>query len=159
MNLPIQSVSSFMPAQNLPNFDGVSMPALQNAFALKPGLVSQAANLAVNGTPVSAFGSSSPFSSAQNLNSLTGPKTHTEAQLKQVSQNFESIFIQMMFKEMRHSIQKSNLFGNSQATEFFESMQDEQLSKQLASSGGIGIGDVIYQKLKQVTEPHIKRFS
>jgi Rod binding domain-containing protein len=148
-----------MPTQNLPNFDGVSMSGLQNAFALKPGLVSQAANQAVNGSPMSALGSSNSFSPVQGLNPLTGPKTHTEAQLKEVSRNFESIFIQMMFKEMRHSIQKSNLFGNSQATEFFESMQDEQLSKQLASSGGIGIGNVIYQKLKQVTEPHIKRFS
>jgi Rod binding domain-containing protein len=37
-------------------------------------------------------------------------------------------------------------------------MQDEELSKQLASAGGIGIGDQIYQKLKQVTEPHIKSY-
>ncbi len=159
MNLPIQSVSSFMPTQNLPDFDGVSMPALRNAFVLKPGLVSQAANQAVNGSSISTPSSSGSFSPVQNLNPLSGPKVHTDAQLKKVSQNFESIFIQMMFKEMRHSIQKSNLFGNSQAAEFFESMQDEQLSKQLASSGGIGIGNVIYQKLKQVTEPHIKRFS
>ncbi len=90
---------------------------------------------------------------------LTEAHSHSDAQIRQVSKDFESIFIQMMLKEMRNSVQKSSLMGNSQATQFFESMQDEQLSHQLANAGGIGIGNVIYKQLQKASVSHQKTFS
>jgi Rod binding domain-containing protein len=156
MNFSLQPVSSFMPLSNSKEFEGLSMPALQKAFALEPGLASQAAGQAMTGLSNTDL---QPLSSVRDLNSLSGPKTHSDAELREVSKNFETIFMQMMLKEMRNSVAKSSLLGNSQATEIFESMHDEQLSKQLASSGGIGIGDLIYRKLQQVTVAHQKTFS
>ncbi len=135
-----------------------SLPSIQSALEIQPGIASRALGQAIG----AASAASSPMMSlnaARVLNSLNGAKTHSEAELKQVAQNFESIFIQMMFKEMRNSVEKSNLFGNSQATEFFESMKDEEMSKQLAASGGIGLGNMVYQRLKQATESHLKTFS
>ncbi|HTA77653.1 MAG TPA: rod-binding protein [bacterium] len=154
MTSPITQIPSFsMPP--ISAVDQSNIPALQKAMELQPKLAAQAMSQA------SGMGTSPVMSlnSAKALNSLTGPKVHTDAELKQVSQNFESIFIQMMLKEMRNSVEKSSLFGNSQATQFFESMKDEEMSKQLSTSGGIGLGNVIYQQLKRATESHIKTFS
>jgi hypothetical protein len=156
MNFSLQPVSSFMPLPNSKEFEGLSMPTLQKAMALEPGLASQAAGQSMMGSSNSDL---LPLSSVRGLNPLAGPKTHSDAELRQVSKNFESIFMQMMLKEMRNSVEKSSLLGNSQATEIFESLHDEQLSKQLSYSGGIGIGDLIYQKLQQVTVAHQNTFS
>jgi flagellar protein FlgJ len=156
MTNPVSPISSFM----MPSMTSAdpSSPALQKALELQPNVASQALSQAVGAASASASPMMS-LNTARALNALNGTKTHTDAEMKQVSQNFESIFIQMMIKEMRNSVEKSNLFGNSQATQFFESLRDEEMSKQLASSGGIGIGDVIYQRLKQATDSHVKTSS
>ena len=127
------------------------------AFSLKPSVASEAASQVMLG-PSGLNHLTKPLSPS-TLNPLSGQVTHTDAELKSVAQNFESVFMQMLMKEMRNSVQKSNLFGNSRGMEFFESMYDEQLTQKLASAGGIGLGHMIYEKLKQVTEPHQKTFS
>lgn len=92
---------------------------------------------------------------AHHLNPLTGTPTYTTAEIKKVSQNFESIFMRMMFKEMRDSVQKSNLFGDSKPMELFQSMYDDQLSDTLSDAGGIGLGKLVYQQLEKATNPHL----
>lgn len=155
MTNPISQIPSFSMQAN--SSVDASMPLLQNAMDIQPGIASKALGQAVGS--VSITSPTIPLNTARAMNSLSGAKTHTDAELKQVAQNFESIFIQMMFKEMRNSVEKSNLFGNSQATQFFESMRDEEMSKQLAASGGIGLGNMVYQSLKRATESHLKTFS
>jgi len=156
MTNPINQIPSLsLPSISTP---AASLPSIQSALEIQPGIASQALGQAV-GASSAASSPMMSLNAARVLNSLNGAKTHSEAELKQVAQNFESIFIQMMFKEMRNSVEKSNLFGNSQATEFFESMKDEEMSKQLAASGGIGLGNMVYQRLKQATESHLKTFS
>ncbi len=150
---PIIPVSSSLPAPLTPGMDGLSMSG--KAFALNPKMAAQALTQTTLGKTSATIGD---LNAAKALNPLNGAKDHTEAELKKVSQNFESIFIDMMLKEMRNSVEKSNLFGNSQATQFFESMRDEEVSKQLSASGGIGIGSMIYEQLKRATGPHIKNF-
>lgn len=130
---------------------------LQRAFSLQPALVSKSADQVMMG--VSGLNHLTKSLSAKTLNPLSGLPSHSDAELKQVSKNFESIFLQMLFKEMRNSVQKSDLFGNSQGMEFFESMHDEQLTQQLASAGGLGIGNMVYQKLKGAIVPHQKTYS
>jgi hypothetical protein len=156
MTNPINLIPSLSPSSV--SSANTLMPSIQNAMEIQPGIASQALGQAV-GTASAVSSPMMSLNSARAMNSLNGSKTHSEAELKQVAQNFESIFIQMMFKEMRNSVEKSNLFGNSQATEFFESMKDEEMSKQLAASGGIGLGNMVYQNLKKATESHLKTFS
>src|SRR5665213_4006651 len=156
MTNPISQIPSFSMQAN--SSVDAAMPILQSAMEIQPGVASKAPGQAVRAaSTVSA--PMMPLNAPRAMNSLDGTKTHTDAELKQVAQNFESIFIQMMFKEMRNSVEKSNLFGNSQATQFFESMKDEEMSKQLATSGGIGLGNMVYQSLKKATESHLKTFS
>ena len=156
MGVPLQPIS-LMPLPLSMEAKGFPVQALQQALALQPSLGSAAAGQAM-GMP--STGSSFPLDlKPTSLNPLKGPALHSDAELKKVSKNFESIFMRMLFKEMRNSVQKSDVFGNSRAMEFFENMQDEQLSESLASAGGLGIGNMIYQKLKASTLPHQKTFS
>lgn len=76
--------------------------------------------------------------------------------LMEVCQQFESIFVNMMFDTMKQAnlseddedayIQKS--FGR----DIFEDMRDEEISKKVASAGGIGIAKVMYNQLKKYNE-------
>jgi hypothetical protein len=157
MTNPISQIPSLSMQAN--SSVDAAMPILQNAMEIKPGTASKTQGQAVVGDATTVSSPMMPLNAPRVLNSLDGTKTHTDAELKQVAQNFESIFIQMMFKEMRNSVEKSNLFGNSQASQFFESMKDEEMSKQLATSGGIGLGNMVYQSLKKATESHLKTFS
>jgi flagellar protein FlgJ len=156
MGVPLQSIS-LMPLPLSMDAKGFPVQALQQALSLQPSLGSAAAGQAM-GLPSS--GPSLPLDLKPSaLNPLKGPALHSDGELKKVSKNFESIFMRMLFKEMRNSVQKSDVFGSSRAMEFFENMQDEQLSESLASAGGLGIGNMIYQKLKASTVPHLKTFS
>ena len=57
---------------------------------------------------------------------------------KEVAQQFESIFINMMLKSMRDATERSGLL-DSEATKTYESMFDQQLSAELAGKGTFGI--------------------
>ena len=136
---------------------GIPLNLLGTAFSLKPSLAAQAAGQVLMGP--AGMNHLTKSQTPAGLNSLQGLPSHSEAELKEVSKNFESIFMGMVMKEMRNSVQKSDLFGNSQGMEFFQSMYDEQLTRQLASSGGMGIGHMVYERLKQITQPHQRAFS
>jgi len=154
MTNPISQISPFS-VPSMTSVDPSSLPILQKAFELQPKEAVQALSQATG----SGSAQMMSLHAARALNGLDGTKTHTDAELKQVSQNFESIFINMMLTEMRNSVEKSDLMGNSQATQFFQSLQDEDMSKDLSTSGGIGIGDMVYQQLKKATEANMKAFS
>ncbi len=68
------------------------------------------------------------------------------AQLKQVCHEFESIFISMMYKQMKATVPKSDYLGSDTATELYNSMLDDQLVE-ISSQRGIGLADVMYKQL------------
>lgn len=152
---PISSLSASVAA------NGFSLTSIQKTVALKPFIVSQTLSQ-LEGFSSSA--SLNPLKPALNplnhtLNPLSGTQNHSDAEMKKVSKDFEAIFLRMLFKEMHDSVEKSGLMGNSQAMDFFESLQDDQMSTKLASGGGIGIGNIIYQKLKAATVQQQNTFS
>jgi peptidoglycan hydrolase FlgJ len=136
---------------------GLPLNVMGKAYSLEPALASQAVDQVVLGQ--SGISHLTKSLSPGELNPLSGMASHSDSELRQVSKNFESIFLQMVFKEMRNSVEKSDLFGNTQGMEFFESMRDQALTEQLANAGGIGLGQMVYQRLKQVTVPHQKTFA
>lgn len=72
--------------------------------------------------------------------------------LKEVCQDFESVFMGIIYKEMRATIEKSDLIPESNATNIFESMLDEEIANKASKAGGIGLGDMLYNHLKQDLE-------
>jgi flagellar protein FlgJ len=72
-----------------------------------------------------------------------------DEKLKQVSQEFEAIFLQTLLKEAR---QGARLLSNptpSMEQETYEGWQDEALARAIASGSGIGLGEMIYRQLQE----------
>lgn len=68
------------------------------------------------------------------------------AELKQVCHEFESIFINMMYKQMKATVPKSDYLESDSATEIYNSMLDDQLVE-ISAQRGIGLADVMYKQL------------
>ena len=65
---------------------------------------------------------------------------------KEVAQQFEAIFINMMLKSMREATDRSGLL-DSESTKTYESMFDQQLSTELAANGTFGIARALQNQL------------
>ena len=65
---------------------------------------------------------------------------------KEVAQQFESIFINMMLKSMREATDRSGLL-DSEAIKTYESMFDQQMSTELAANGTFGIAQALQNQL------------
>ncbi|MDR3091747.1 MAG: rod-binding protein [Clostridiales bacterium] len=73
-----------------------------------------------------------------------------DAGLKEACFEFESYFIQTMFREMRKTIDDSHsLLPKSNAENIFTDMLDEEYSKNLAKSGGIGLAKMLYSQISK----------
>lgn len=65
--------------------------------------------------------------------------------LKAVSRQMEGLFVQMMMKSMRAATPKDGLF-DSQQTELYTSLYDQQMAQQL-SAKGLGLADMMVKQL------------
>ena len=71
------------------------------------------------------------------------------AKLHQAAQQMESLFVDMLFKEMRKSSPAVSLTGKtSNAEQTFGEMLDEKRAEELAKSGSLGIGRILEQQLR-----------
>jgi flagellar protein FlgJ len=70
------------------------------------------------------------------------------ADLKAASEQFESLLLNFMIREMRSTVPDSALFPQSMADEIYTGMLDEQTAKEMAKNGGIGISRMIFEQLK-----------
>jgi flagellar protein FlgJ len=73
-----------------------------------------------------------------------------KTQLRKACVAFESYFIQMMFKEMRKSVDSSGgILPKGQAEKIFEEMLDEEAAKSMAKGRGIGLAEEMYQQMSR----------
>lgn len=73
-------------------------------------------------------------------------KNDVQRGIQGAARQMEGLFVQMMLKSMREASFKDGLF-NSQQTEMFTSMYDQQLSQELAGQGKIGLAEAMVQQL------------
>jgi len=71
-----------------------------------------------------------------------------EKKLREACQGFEAVFINKLLKQMRDTVQKSD-FLHSPYEDSYMSMFDQELADKLSKDGGIGIGDMLFQQLKE----------
>lgn len=70
--------------------------------------------------------------------------------LKKACREFESIFLSIMFKEMKKTVPENGLIEKTTGTKIFEEMYIEELSKEVANNnGGLGIGKMLYEQFKK----------
>jgi len=72
-------------------------------------------------------------------------RSDPNAALKQAATQFEALFMQMVLKSMRDAMPKSGMF-DSNATDTYTSMLDQQLAGRIAANG-TGLADVIARQL------------
>lgn len=77
--------------------------------------------------------------------------THPGEASKGAAQQFESLFLNMMLREMRKTVSHSGLLG-SDAMDTYQQMFDQQLALGMSRAGGIGLAPVIQQQLEKRTE-------
>ncbi len=90
------------------------------------------------------------YTELQGLNDIKRQAREDKAAaLKQVAQQFESMFVTMMMKSMRDA---NRVFGEgnflkSNESEFYQDMFDSQMSLSLAKGQGIGLAESLYRQL------------
>ena len=89
---------------------------------------------------------------AGNSLSVKNPAGERDKKLKEACKQFESVFTYEILKGMRNSIQKCDLFSGGQAEEIYQSMLDQELSKNMAGKGSNSIANMLYQQLRYADE-------
>lgn len=86
------------------------------------------------------------------LKDLTGDKSLSKEQkLRQVSEQFESLFLSQLMHEMRGSVDTSDLLGeDSMASKTFRDMWDSAVTQSSAERSSLGIADMVYKQLASV---------
>jgi len=72
--------------------------------------------------------------------------------LKQVAQQFESLFLNMMLKSMRDTVPQDGLFDSDQSR-FYTTMLDQQMAQKLSTSGQLGFAKLIEQQMGRFLPP------
>jgi len=96
--------------------------------------------------PASVYGD---FSALEKLKG--GLKRDDATAVRQVAQQFESLFARMMIKSMRDAIGKDPIFGSDQA-QLYQGMFDDQLSLELTRGRGLGLADMLVRQLQHSGE-------
>lgn len=73
-----------------------------------------------------------------------------DEQIREAAQEFESVFLFQMLKQVRNSIHKEEgLLNGGMGEEMFTGLLDEEYAKIMAKSNSTGLSDVIYQQMKR----------
>jgi Rod binding domain-containing protein len=72
--------------------------------------------------------------------------------LKKASTEFESLFINEMLKFMRKIVPAAAPGGLSSGKDIYQTLFDQELSKNLAQRGGLRIGEMVYRQMNRRSE-------
>ena len=101
---------------------------------------------------IASFQASSPSItqlSGQISASSKSSQSETPSEIEKTASEFESVFLSMMLKEMRNTLdqEEGGLFGG-ESSDTFGGMFDMFMSQHLAESNPLGIGNVIESYLQ-----------
>ena len=74
-----------------------------------------------------------------------------DAELKSLARKFESIFVNLLLKEMRQTVPKSELM-HSFSGDMYQSLFDEEVAAKMSESKGIGLADALYKQFSRLRE-------
>ncbi|NLK86576.1 MAG: flagellar biosynthesis protein FlgJ [Clostridiaceae bacterium] len=72
-----------------------------------------------------------------------------DRELKKACQEFEALMLDMVYKQMKATIIKSELIKEELGREIFQSMLDEKLVEQASKTGSLGLADSLYKQLSR----------
>ncbi|MCF8104726.1 MAG: rod-binding protein [Desulfohalobiaceae bacterium] len=72
--------------------------------------------------------------------------------LKQVCQDFEAIFINTLFQEMRKTVPEQGYLEQNMGLDMFQEMMDMEVAREMSRRGGFGLGQSLYEQLRDRSE-------
>lgn len=82
----------------------------------------------------------------------TPGRAKEETKLKEACQQFEQMYLQQMFTQMRKASKMGGGeggLGNSQGEEMFTGMLDQERAKTWSQEGGVGLANLLFQQMKK----------
>ena len=86
------------------------------------------------------------------LQSELQKKSAPDIELQEVSEQFESLMLNFMIREMRATVPEGTLLPRSMAEDLFSGMLDERIAGEMATHGGIGISRMIFEQLQSTKQ-------
>jgi peptidoglycan hydrolase FlgJ len=72
-----------------------------------------------------------------------------DKELRQLANQFESIFLNQLMKSMRETLPKDGLLS-SFSVDMYESMFDQEVAGEMSKGKGMGLADVLYTQLNRM---------
>jgi len=91
----------------------------------------------------------------KRLSSMASPNQFSgldDEKIKKACTEFESLFINLLLKEMRATVPKTGVISGGKAEEYYTSLLDNEFAKKIASGRGVGLSSLLYEQLKRVHE-------
>lgn len=74
-------------------------------------------------------------------------RSQDNEELRKLSRDFEAVFVQTLFKEMRATVPEGGLLKRGMAETAFVEMLDAEVAKSAVQRQGYGIADALYRQL------------
>lgn len=75
-----------------------------------------------------------------------------KAAAREAAEQFEAIFISQMLAPMFETIPTDSFMGGGHAEGVYRGMMVEEVGKEIAKQGGIGIADTVYREILKLQE-------
>lgn len=73
--------------------------------------------------------------------------TPNRAQIAKTAQEFESVFLSQMLQPMFDGLKTDGTFGGGFAEEVYRGLMLENIGRDMAATGGIGLGDAVMAEM------------
>ena len=98
--------------------------------------------------PVTGFQTNNAYTDVASLQSLKGKsRTGDDGAIKEVAQQFEAVFLQMMLSSMRKTVPVNEEFSNEKS--MYYDLFDKQVAMDMSSKGGIGLAKMMMTQLSK----------
>lgn len=71
---------------------------------------------------------------------------------RQAAEDFEAIFLSQMLAPMFETVPTDSFMGGGHAEQVYRGMMVEEMGKEIAKQGGIGIADSVYREILKLQE-------
>jgi flagellar protein FlgJ len=90
---------------------------------------------------------------ARGLSDRSGmTATGTAEAARKTAEDFESMFLGIMFDQMWTDVSADGLFGGGPGEEIFRSLLNQEYAKAISKAGGIGISDAVHAQILRLQE-------
>jgi len=74
-------------------------------------------------------------------------------ELREVTTEFEAIFVRQLFSSMRSTIPGDGMFGSGSEGEIYGDMMDNAIGEVISRRGNLKIGDMLFNRLVKQIDP------